>query len=170
MLMASPPDGAVLGVCTGADWWAARRALEAEEVTFGAFLTERGLVLRADLLGAWAHWVTPEFEPRRFSTRFFVAVLPESGIEGDEPTHSREADASLWIEPGAAVHTAESGGMALMPPTRHNILELQRVGCVGVEAVVTGVSQRRIPTVSPRLIEVDGDHWLTSVLDSELDS
>ncbi len=24
----------------------------------------------------WAHWITPEFEPRRYDTRFFVAALP----------------------------------------------------------------------------------------------
>ena len=33
-------------------------------------------MLRADLLGAWAHWITPAFEPRRYDTRFFVAALP----------------------------------------------------------------------------------------------
>ena len=47
------------------DMQAARLALENGEYGFAEFLAERGLVLRADLLGAWSHWITPEFEPRR---------------------------------------------------------------------------------------------------------
>jgi hypothetical protein len=39
-------------------------------------LARRGLLLRADLLRPCAHWITPEVEPERFDTRFFVARLP----------------------------------------------------------------------------------------------
>ena len=39
-------------------------------------LPRRGLVLRSDLLGAWARWITPAFEDRRYDTWFFVAALP----------------------------------------------------------------------------------------------
>ena len=41
---------------TGDDWEADRRALEARELSFTDFLDRRGLVLRTDLLGAWAGW------------------------------------------------------------------------------------------------------------------
>src|SRR6478672_1475484 len=37
---------------------------------------ETGVVLDPDGLLDWAHWITPDPEPRRFDTRFFVAVLP----------------------------------------------------------------------------------------------
>ena len=56
--------------------------------------TARGLVLRTDLLVAWAHWITPEFEPRRYDTRFFVAALPAGQRTRDV---SGEADRVAWM-------------------------------------------------------------------------
>ena len=32
---------------------------------------------------AWAHWITPEFEPRRYDTRFFVAAMPAGQLTRD---------------------------------------------------------------------------------------
>ena len=42
------------------------------------FLNRRGLVLRTDLLGVWAAWLTPVFEPKRYRTWFFVARCPRA--------------------------------------------------------------------------------------------
>ena len=33
---------------------------------------ETGVVLDPDELRPWAHWITPEFEPRRYDTYFYV--------------------------------------------------------------------------------------------------
>ena len=38
---------------------------------------ETGVVLSLEDLGLWDAWTTPEFEPRRYRTWFFVADLPE---------------------------------------------------------------------------------------------
>ena len=78
VLLGRPVDRVVVGDTTGDDWEADRVALETRELGFADFLHRRGLVLRADLLGAWAHWITLEFEPRRYDTRFFVAALPSA--------------------------------------------------------------------------------------------
>ena len=37
-------------------------------------------MLRSDLLRVWAGWQTPVFEPRRYRTWFFVALLPEGQV------------------------------------------------------------------------------------------
>ena len=120
--------------------------------------------MRADLLGAWAHWITPEFEPRRFDTRFFVAVLPEQELTH---THGSEADASFWIGVSEAVSAAEQGAVAMMAPTRHNLELLAAAGPDGVERVVAAAG-RDIPIIQPRVREVDGELWLTSPEEAEI--
>ena len=56
---------------------AERSELVDRTLGFADFLHGRELVLRADLLVPWSRWITPEFEPRRYDTYFFVALLPE---------------------------------------------------------------------------------------------
>ncbi|NEE09640.1 NUDIX hydrolase, partial [Streptomyces sp. SID7499] len=58
VLLAGPTAGTVVGDTTGEDWEADREALVARELSFAEFLDRRGLVLRSDLLGAWARWIT----------------------------------------------------------------------------------------------------------------
>jgi 8-oxo-dGTP pyrophosphatase MutT (NUDIX family) len=157
-------DGdAVLGVCSGEEWESSRRDLESGRLAMGAFLHGRGLVLRADLLAAWAHWITPDFEPRRFDTRFFVAVLPDHDVAH---SHGTEADASFWIDVAEAVDAGERGRLAMMPPTLHTLRELAAAGREGVMVTLTGEVERDVRTVHPRLVEQDGELGLTSVEDS----
>ncbi|GAA3123133.1 hypothetical protein GCM10020001_049660 [Nonomuraea salmonea] len=63
-------------------------------------------MLRTDLLKAWAHWITPEVETRRFDTRFFVAVLPEGQRTRDV---GGEADQVVWQQPADALDLAHRG-------------------------------------------------------------
>jgi 8-oxo-dGTP pyrophosphatase MutT (NUDIX family) len=163
VLIAGPEAGTVLGVCAGEEWTAARRELETGQLAMGTFLRRRGLVLRADLLTAWAHWITPEFGPRRFDTRFFVAVLPDDGVAH---SHGTESDASFWIDVAEAVQAAEVGELAMLQPTLHTLRELATAGRDGVAAMLAGTAERDIVTVQPRLVEIDGELGLTSVEDS----
>lgn len=59
VLLADPTADTVVSDTTGADWEADREALVGRELSFAEFLDRRGLVLRSDLLGAWARWITP---------------------------------------------------------------------------------------------------------------
>ena len=77
VLLAGPSADEVVADTTGEDWEADRVALESRELAMTDFLTRRGLVLRTDLLGSWDGWLTPVFEPKRYRTWFFVALLPE---------------------------------------------------------------------------------------------
>lgn len=114
VLLAGPSTESVVGDTTGDDWEADRVALESRELGFADFLHRRGLVLRADLLGVWAHWITPEFEPRRYDTRFFVAALPEGQVTRDVTS---ESDQVAWLRPADAVEAVEAGEMLMLPPT-----------------------------------------------------
>ncbi len=133
-----------------------RATLEAHEASFADFLREQGLSLRADLLGAWAHWITPEFEPRRYDTRFFVTVLPEGQrIE----SVSGEADRSLWVPVDEAIAYVERGQAAMLPPT---ITTCRELAAESAASILASATQRRIRAIMPRIVEVDGELWLDS--------
>ncbi|MGW3916590.1 NUDIX hydrolase [Streptomyces sp. NPDC005070] len=114
VLLAGPSPDSVVGDTTGDDWEADRAALVARDLSFAEFLDRRGLVLRSDLLGAWARWITPEFESRRYDTWFFVAVLPEGQRTRNAST---EADRTVWIRPVDAAAGYDEGELLMMPPT-----------------------------------------------------
>src|SRR3954462_894312 len=80
VLLAGADTDTVVGDVSGPDWERARLALIARELGFAEFLTGNGLVLRSDLLVPWSRWITPEFEPRRFDTYFFFALLPPGQV------------------------------------------------------------------------------------------
>jgi 8-oxo-dGTP pyrophosphatase MutT (NUDIX family) len=109
------PDDTV-GDVGGADWETERRRILARELTMTELLRQRGLQLRDDLLLPWARWITPEFEPRRFDTWFFVALLPKEQTARDV---SGEADRTAWISPAAA------DGLEMLPPTRSMLDDLR---------------------------------------------
>src|SRR3954470_16160775 len=59
VLLAGTGADHVVADTTGEDWERDRLALIDRSLSFAAMLVERGLVLRADLLRPWAHWITP---------------------------------------------------------------------------------------------------------------
>ena len=111
VLLAGTADSVVADT-TGADWEADRVALEARELAFTEFLDRRGLVLRTDLLGVWAGWLTPVFEPRRYRTWFFVALLPDGQVTRDVST---ESSSVTWLPAMSAVSAVEAGDMFMLP-------------------------------------------------------
>ena len=145
----------MVGDTTGDDWEADRVALEARELRFTDFLHRRGLVLRADLLGAWAHWITPEFEPRRYDTRFFVAALPAGQVTRDVTS---ESDQVAWMRPADAVALVEAGELLMLPPTYVCCRDLSPYD--DVAAILTAAREREIRPILPT-VRVDGDqaYW-----------
>ena len=121
VLLAGPTPDTVVADTTGADWESDRRRLEAREVAFTEFLERRGLRLRTDLLRLWGSWVTPEFEPRRFDARFFVALLPAGQTTRDVST---ESDHVVWLSVRDVVRAVGEGRMLMLPPTYCTCLEL----------------------------------------------
>ncbi len=121
VLLAGPSPDTVVADTTGEDWETDRAALEARELSFTDFLDRRGLVLRTDLLGVWAGWLTPVFEPRRYRTWFFVADLPEGQRTRDVST---ESDEVIWLPAMKVVTDVESRQLRMMPPTYLTCLEV----------------------------------------------
>jgi 8-oxo-dGTP pyrophosphatase MutT (NUDIX family) len=135
-----------VGDVSGPDWEADRVAVQARELTMTDLLARRGLRLRDDLLLPWSRWITPEFEPRRFDTWFFVALLPAAQHARDV---SGEADRTAWIDPAGA------DGLTMLPPTRATLQDL--AGCRTVADVVAAAAHRDAAApVTPR-VELTGD-------------
>lgn len=149
VLLAGPSSGEVVADTTGPDWERDRAALLDRTLSMAGLLDVRRLVLRSDLLRPWAHWVTPEFEPRRFDTRFLVAALPEGQRARDV---SGEADRAEWVPVRAALDEQAAGRMAMLPPTVSVLRELADLPHVA--SVLT--AQRRVRRVMPRLVESGG--------------
>ncbi len=155
VLLAGPDGDSVVADTTGDGWESDRLALVAKQVSLAAVLARRGLVLRTDLLRAWAHWITPDFEPRRYDTRFFVAVLPAGQRTRDVST---ESAAVTWMAPAEAVARANRGELAMMPPTVQTCAELARLSRAS-DALLAAES-RHILVIEPRLVFDDGQVWL----------
>jgi 8-oxo-dGTP pyrophosphatase MutT (NUDIX family) len=130
-----------VGDVSGDEWEADRADVAARRLTMTELLSRHRLRLRDDLLLPWARWITPEFEPRRFDTWFFVALLPEAQTARDV---SGEADRTAWISPVAA------NGMVMLPPTRSMLNDLgayQRVE----DVVAASANRNAAAPVMPRL-------------------
>ncbi len=104
-------------------------------------------MLAADDLHPWAHWITPEVEPRRYDTHFFVARMPADQQARDI---SGETDDAAWWSPDAALQAERSGAMALMPPTLSIMLEL--ADHASVAEVLAAAENRVIECVLPALV------------------
>jgi 8-oxo-dGTP pyrophosphatase MutT (NUDIX family) len=151
VLLAGPSTETVVGDTTGGDWEADRVALESGQLGFSEFLHRRGLVLRADLLGPWAHWITPEFEPKRYDTAFFVAALPPGQVTRDVTS---ESDQVTWIRPADAVTAVDAGEMLMLPPTYVCCRDLSQYA--DVPAILAAAGEREIRPIMPT-VRVDGD-------------
>jgi 8-oxo-dGTP pyrophosphatase MutT (NUDIX family) len=126
------------------DEW--RRALNDASRTLVALGQQEGVCFALDRLYPFAHWITPEVEPRRYDTRFFVAICPpqqQAWLRHDE----HETVDSLWIEPTAALERYGQGGFQLAPPTFRTLEELAALG--SIDAVLARCERGPIPTIQP---------------------
>ncbi len=157
VLLAGPSAAEVVADTTGDDWEADRQALEAKALSFTAFLDRRGLVLRTDLLGAWSGWCTPEFEPRRFRTWFFVAALPPGQLTRDV---SSESSSVAWMSALGACDSVDAHELGMMPPTYVTCLEVGQYA--DPDAVLAAATGRDLTMFTPA-VESEGEGATMSV-------
>lgn len=151
VLLAGPAPDSVVGDTTGAEWEADRAALVARDFSFAEFLDRRGLVLRSGLLGAWTRWITPEFEPRRYDTFFFVAALPQGQRTRNAST---EADRTVWIRPQEAADGYDKGELLMMPPTIATLRQLAPYA-TAADALAAAPARDLTPVLAKARLEDD---------------
>ena len=131
VLLAGRGPGHVVTAVDTAGWAGDQQRLAEHQTSLAEVLGRHGLVLRSDLLGLCGHWVTPEFEPRRYDTYFFSARLPAGQTAS---CTSSEAVAEHWVTPQAVLAAAARSEIGLLPPTAHSIAQLAE--CVSAEQFV----------------------------------
>jgi len=93
---------------------AGREALRRERLSFRALCQQHGLGLPLDRLAYLGHWQTPPGAPRRFDTRFFVALAPPDQTAAHDGS---ETIAHRWQAPGEVLAEHRRGELALGYPT-----------------------------------------------------
>jgi 8-oxo-dGTP pyrophosphatase MutT (NUDIX family) len=142
ILLAGPTESTVVGDVSGDDWESERAALVARQIGFAEFLRARDLALRADLLAPWARWITPDFEPRRYDTYFFLARLPAGQLTRNV---GGEADEVRWLRP------IDRRGLPMLPPTRATLRQVDAYG--SIDELMAAAAERDAATpVMPRLV------------------
>ena len=77
-----------------------RHQLNASQITLAGIAQKEEISIYPDALIPYAHWITPEFEKKRFSARFFLAKLPPDQTPVADTTELTE---SIWITPQKAL-------------------------------------------------------------------
>jgi 8-oxo-dGTP pyrophosphatase MutT (NUDIX family) len=105
----------------GTRWSTYRDALQADRLTLSDLLRQERLTPDYRRLIYFSHWITPEFAPRRFDTRFFVAEAPPE----QTAVHCQiETTESVWIRPAEALAREAAGTLPLVLPTRMHLRRL----------------------------------------------
>lgn len=126
-----------------------RRHVDRGEVVFSTVCEEDDLVLATDHVWAFSHWITPEGQPRRYDTRFFLAVAPDDQQPSADLT---ETVAHLWIRPEQALERHAAGDMPLIEPTVASLRTL--AGFERAEQVVEAARQAEEQAL------VSGPRWV----------
>jgi 8-oxo-dGTP pyrophosphatase MutT (NUDIX family) len=136
------------------DLGTARDALNDGSARWSEFVVRNQLELRCDQLHYISHWLTPPTLPKRYSTRFFLAELPEGQAAmhcGGELTDSRWTTAHDMLEAGWA------GDVELHFPTIKTLESIERHKTL--EALVEWARscvEWGVTSMVPKIIERDG--------------
>lgn len=133
-----------------------RNGLDRGEIGIADMLEAEDLYLTCDELVPFAHWVTPDFMPKRFDTYFYLAVAPAEQVALHD---GREAVDSVWIRPADVLTQAAAGTRTLVPAT---LLNVEKLGfTTSVPTALAAARAAPVITVRPEVIQRDGGMWLS---------
>lgn len=124
-----------------------RQALIDGDMTMADLCERESLVLAADCLLYFSHWLTPEMAPRRFDTRFFVARMP---VRQDTAAHTWETAGEHWVSPEEALSQAAAGHWRMISPTTTTLQSLARYPSVDA-ACAAVAAETHLPELTDEL-------------------
>jgi 8-oxo-dGTP pyrophosphatase MutT (NUDIX family) len=125
-----------------------RDALAVHRAALRELQEEAGITLEGiDRLVPIAHWTTPPFMPRRFSTWFFVADLPPGAVPVFAPD---EVAAHRWVTPIQALDQVAAGEIAMWVPTTSVLQRLIETGATTAADVAQRITLGR--AAPPRIV------------------
>ena len=122
-----------------------RERLQSGEASMAEFCQAHALRLDLGGLAYHSHWLTPPGMPKRFDTRFFVALAPAGQTAVADYGEALEL---MWLTPRDAL-TPERG-LKLLPVTRRTLQDLARFGNAA-DALAEAAARRDIRLTLPRL-------------------
>lgn len=135
-----------------ARWSEHRDALQTGRSTLSDVLGRERLSLDYRRLIYFSHWITPNFSPRRFDTRFFLAEMPA----GQTAVHCQvETTESVWIQPRDALEGWTAKTFPLVFPTRKHLELLATLDTL--DAALALARTKQIRTLHPGHEVVDGE-------------
>lgn len=123
-------------------------AIRETEEEAGISLMPAGMVDVA-ALHPWSWWITPEAEPKRFDTRFFLAAVPAGTVARID---EQEAVDHVWLTPRGALEAYGRGEIVLAPPTLCTLEDL--AAFTSLAEAVASVA-RPVRPICPRLVTGD---------------
>ncbi len=125
-----------------------RTELNAGERSLLDIAAAESLTLATDRISYWAHWITPEGQPRRYDTRFFVTRAPRNQTAAHD---DRELTSSAWVTAREAVERGRRGEWTIIFPTIRNLRKLSRFETA--DAAIAAVDgQAEFPVMQPRVL------------------
>lgn len=131
-----------------------RDQLNAGQLSWSDFLQRNDFIPAYDSLHYISYWVTPRGNSKRFSTRFFLAVIPE----GQSAVHDDgELIDSCWMTASDILAAGEQGDMKLMLPTTSTLTEIDRFDTVDAVVDWAGRQGRSgVARILPAFVRIDG--------------
>ena len=131
---------------------ALRTRLNVGEESFLDLAHSQGWRLAVDRMHYWAHWITPEGQPKRYDTRFFLATAPpaQTAVHDDG-----ELVDSAWVTPQEAIEKSERREWMVIFPTLRNLMSLTGFSSAA-EAEEAGRRRGEVETLQPRIIRREG--------------
>ena len=139
-----------------------RDLLQNDKLAICQLVEKEKLLLAADQLHYYAHWITPEARSERFDTRFFLACHPE----GQEATHDqKETTIGVWLTPRQALEENLKGNAALSPPTLKTLEDLSRFK--NIAEVFDALRKAKIQPILPVLTKIKDETLIIFPWDPE---
>ena len=133
----------------GVDLVAARDALNDGTLDWHSFVVDNDVRLHCDALHYFSFWITPEALPRRFSTRFFLAAMPDD----QNAVHcGGELTDSCWMAARDALAASRGGSIELHFPTIRTLESL--AGCDTLDTLIEWAESRAragVPCIFPEI-------------------
>jgi 8-oxo-dGTP pyrophosphatase MutT (NUDIX family) len=116
-------------------------------------LEEAGIEIPAEELRPWSRWITPEFVPMRFDTRFYVALAPAHSPPQPDGAETVAAD---WFEPPSALERHRAGELSLVFPTIKHLEALAPYATS--EEALEAAADRDVQPILPKVVREGDGH------------
>jgi 8-oxo-dGTP pyrophosphatase MutT (NUDIX family) len=128
-----------------------RAELNAGKCTLPELVEQENLRLANDLLVPFAHWITPDFMPKRFDTHFYLVAAPPDQLAIHDGGESVD---SVWTRPADAEVERSAGRRTIIFPTFMQVKKLGREDRVA--DAIAAARSAPVVTVLPRVEDRDG--------------